>query len=341
MAAPLCGTSHNAKCWLCTDTCGLVCASLTFFLIVFSMYTMTNQVMATVTVLPGLHVVAFNAVGVMAVVSHLKAMLSDPGAVPKNAEPLPGDSSRLKEAMAQGASHRKRAKGFCHRCMAYKPPRAHHCNVTGRCVVKLDHYCPWTNNAIGVRNHKFFLLFILYTFLLCVYALALLVHMLYAAMKVDGPDSIGLSALVVGVCGLLFGLFTSCMLCDQWSVLSTNVAKIDRLKGEELGVSSEVNEVFGGRTRGFHWHWLVPVTVDFPKSVQDDVLGYRLPTPKPPLVDVTGGDEETKTDADIESGIIGDAPLDNGAGGVNRSPSTIPLLPDDASKASSLTNRAR
>ena len=36
--------------------------------------------------------------------------------------------------------------------------------MTGRCIVKLDHYCPWTNNAIGVRNHKFFLLFIWYTF---------------------------------------------------------------------------------------------------------------------------------------------------------------------------------
>lgn len=31
---------------------------------------------------------------------------------------------------------------------------------------------------------------------------------------------------------MLFGLFTMCMVCDQWEVVSTNQTQIDRLKGE-------------------------------------------------------------------------------------------------------------
>ena len=208
-------------------------------------------------------------------------MLSDPGAVPKNAEPLADDAFRLKEAMvakeAKASSARRRLqKGWCQRCAAYKPPRAHHCTTTGRCIVKLDHYCPWTNNAVGVRNHKFFLLFIFYTFLLCFYALGLLIRMALAKALDQEDDIVGAGAVIVAISAVLFGLFTSCMLCDQWTVLSTNVAKIDRLKGTTTSVS-EINEVFGGKTRHFQLHWLLPTPVTFPSSVLDDVLGYTMP----------------------------------------------------------------
>ena len=39
----------------------------------------------------------------------------------------------------------------------------HHNRVTGRCIVKFDHYCPWVGNAVGALNHKYFCLFLLYT----------------------------------------------------------------------------------------------------------------------------------------------------------------------------------
>jgi palmitoyltransferase len=30
---------------------------------------------------------------------------------------------------------------YCRKCQAWKPPRAHHDSMTGRCVLRMDHYC--------------------------------------------------------------------------------------------------------------------------------------------------------------------------------------------------------
>lgn len=36
----------------------------------------------------------------------------------------------------------------CSRCEAYRPPRAHHCRVCQRCIRRMDHHCPWWEDAI-------------------------------------------------------------------------------------------------------------------------------------------------------------------------------------------------
>ncbi|KAK6745633.1 hypothetical protein RB195_012009 [Necator americanus] len=58
---------------------------------------------------------------------------------------------------------------YCPKCRCIKPDRAHHCSICGQCVLKFDHHCPWVNNCVNFYNYKFFLLFLGYGFIFCLF----------------------------------------------------------------------------------------------------------------------------------------------------------------------------
>lgn len=58
---------------------------------------------------------------------------------------------------------------YCEKCQHIKPDRAHHCSVCRECVLKMDHHCPWVNNCVAFTNYKFFILFLGYALLYCLF----------------------------------------------------------------------------------------------------------------------------------------------------------------------------
>lgn len=59
---------------------------------------------------------------------------------------------------------------WCASCEGFKAPRSHHCRKCGRCVLKMDHHCPWINNCTGYRNQTNFVLFLLFAVLGSIHA---------------------------------------------------------------------------------------------------------------------------------------------------------------------------
>lgn len=56
---------------------------------------------------------------------------------------------------------------YCKKCQVPKPDRTHHCSTCKRCVLKMDHHCPWLSTCLGLHNYKVFVLFLIYTSLFC------------------------------------------------------------------------------------------------------------------------------------------------------------------------------
>lgn len=48
---------------------------------------------------------------------------------------------------------------YCFTCLRPRPPRSKHSRTRTICVRRFDHECPWTNNAVGLRNHRCLLAF--------------------------------------------------------------------------------------------------------------------------------------------------------------------------------------
>lgn len=67
---------------------------------------------------------------------------------------------------------------ICKKCNSVKPPRCHHCSICKKCVLKMDHHCPWLANCVGLHNYRYFYCFLLWTTIgtayLCIITLPLI-----------------------------------------------------------------------------------------------------------------------------------------------------------------------
>ncbi|OAQ64983.1 palmitoyltransferase PFA3 [Pochonia chlamydosporia 170] len=105
---------------------------------------------------------------------------------------------------------------FCKKCQARKPDRAHHCSTCRRCVLKMDHHCPWLATCLGLRNYKAFLLFLVYTTILCLYAFAVSATWVWSEVieeevqQLDAllPVNFIVLSILSGIIGIVVGVFT-------------------------------------------------------------------------------------------------------------------------------------
>jgi hypothetical protein len=104
---------------------------------------------------------------------------------------------------------------FCNKCQSKKPDRAHHCSSCKRCVLKMDHHCPWLATCVGLRNYKPFLLFLVYLTIFCWVCFATSATWVWSEILSDEqyteafmPVNYVLLAVLSGILGIVITGFT-------------------------------------------------------------------------------------------------------------------------------------
>lgn len=158
-----------------------------------------------------MNVIAFNIFFVLALVSYLRTMWSDPGVLAENLahSPVCGPST------------------YCRKCDLARPSRARHCSVCEVCVLRFDHHCPWVGNCVGLKNHKFFLLTTVYGSLGCVMAMVVVWHAFYATIFGEAShiadagmiQATFMVALGLALCSVTTCLVHSCLIASDQTVI--------------------------------------------------------------------------------------------------------------------------
>ncbi|XP_030648163.1 palmitoyltransferase ZDHHC15A [Chanos chanos] len=174
----------------------------------------------------------------------------------------------LQEVSQKLPVHMRSASGdirFCHRCQLIKPDRCHHCSVCQTCVLKMDHHCPWLNNCVGFSNYKFFLLFLLFSLMYCLFIAATLapsfITVWVGTLTGELVDSSAkLHSLFLMLVSVLFSVTLSCLLAFHCWLLTTNKTTLEWLSAPffwdgqdgaafDVGVRRNVMQVFGEKRR--------------------------------------------------------------------------------------------
>lgn len=109
---------------------------------------------------------------------------------------------------------------WCDKCHNWKPDRTHHSQDVGRCVTKMDHFCPWVGGVVGERALKFFVQFLVYAMILCCYVTTVLAYFV-AKYKKNAQMIVGL-----GLAGF-FLLFTVGMVMNSVNLVLQNATTIE------------------------------------------------------------------------------------------------------------------
>lgn len=117
---------------------------------------------------------------------------------------------------------------WCDKCHCFKPDRTHHCKELGRCVRKMDHYCPWAGGIIGESTHKWFQQFVFFGALYTTYVwIVVAVFLSDRASKMGSRPGTWLGALILAV---VFSIFTSTMTgMTAWNLM-INFTSVEGVK---------------------------------------------------------------------------------------------------------------
>ncbi|CAH1103174.1 unnamed protein product [Psylliodes chrysocephalus] len=165
---------------------------------------------------------------------------------------------------------------FCEKCRVLKPDRAHHCSVCGVCVLKMDHHCPWINNCVSFTNYKFFVLFLAYALMYCVYVSLTSLSYFISFWKGDLPGMGRFHILFLFFVSIMFGISLLSLFCYHCYLVIENRTTLEAFRppnfrdvgtdkyGFHIGKFNNFKEVFGENCKT----WFLPVSTSLGNGLE-------------------------------------------------------------------------
>jgi len=144
----------------------------------------------------------------------------------------PGDSSSPQRSLTPVEANGE--KRWCRKCFAPKPERAHHCSECNRCVLKMDHHCPWlANNCVGARTYPSFLHFLFTSTLYSAYIVGISIpplrYYLWRPFQLDDTDMTPFHAMTLALLGSVFTLSIGSFFIYHMYLATTNQTTLESL----------------------------------------------------------------------------------------------------------------
>lgn len=177
----------------------------------------------------------------MLITNMIACGFTDPGRVPKEYIEMFRLNQDTGEIEPNGDCELKDLPRWCHLCAAVKPPRAHHCSSCQRCVLKMDHHCPWMGTCIGFHNHAHFVRFLVYTTLCCMFSLVCGCIWMYEEYYRIDTDTVLLASdyrlyvmvfTLVVLCGVV--MFVGALAIHHMHAIALNQTTIESMEQERL-----------------------------------------------------------------------------------------------------------
>lgn len=113
-------------------------------------------------------------------------------------------------------------EAFCHFCKIFKPVDTAHCRDCKKCVMQMDHHCPWMANCVGARNYAEFLCFLTVELARSIFILCLRFRHMFPVKKWEFVPAISFSPCSVVSClSGVQALAHACVFVFLWGYFMT------------------------------------------------------------------------------------------------------------------------
>ncbi|KAJ2273996.1 Palmitoyltransferase [Coemansia sp. RSA 370] len=243
----------------------------------------SSQIFVFWSYLGGFTLRTFAVLGIFNVLLHLLyynyylAATRSPGHVPLGWEP-PRAGANVYELKRDTLKPR-----YCRLCKGFKPPRTHHCSDCDRCVLKMDHHCPWTNNCVGFANQGYFLRFVYMVDVTCGMAMALhcarmyelIVDSLNGTYYVRQPTQTEVAFLIINITLLFFVLLlVGALSCYHLYLIAGNTTTIESREKDRVA-----KLIRNKKCQPTPYPYNLGILRNFKSIFGDSVLLWWLPRP--------------------------------------------------------------